>query len=77
MKNEDRVKTFLRVVGEDVGICQMTVSQTCHIVAAKIAEKRHIWLKFPQSIEAMEDAKAGWRSKQSPVSLPGFALKYK
>jgi len=72
LKNEDRMRTFLRVVGdpgfqsgvgEDVGIHQTTVSKTCHNFAAKNVGKGNIWLKFPESIEEMESAKAGWRSK--------------
>ena len=68
LKNETRMRTFLRMVGDpgfqsgvgEVGIHQTTVSKTYHTVATKIVEKGHIWLKFPQSVEEMEAAKAGW-----------------
>ena len=74
LKTEDRMKTFLRVVGdpgfqsgvgEDVGIHQTIISKTFHNEAAKIVEKGNTWLKFPESVEEMEAAKAGWRSKYS------------
>ncbi|XP_046674737.1 putative nuclease HARBI1 [Homalodisca vitripennis] len=72
LPNLDRMRTFLRYVGdpgfqsgvaEDVGIDRTTVTKTISDVMAAILLKKNVWIKFPSTREEMEQQKANWQEK--------------
>ncbi|XP_063912663.1 putative nuclease HARBI1 [Zophobas morio] len=51
---------FQTGVAEDIGVSQPAVSYTIKCVAQKIMNKAHIWIRFPQDNEAIQEEKQRW-----------------
>ncbi|GLV38166.1 uncharacterized protein CBL_12812 [Carabus blaptoides fortunei] len=51
---------FQEGVGADLGIHQSTVSKIVKEVVKKVVVKKDIWIQFPVTHIAMEEAKHGW-----------------
>lgn len=80
LSSEHRMKIFLRYVadpgfqsgiGEEVGVHQTTVSRTVAMVMEKIIAKAHMWIKFPSSQNAIDEAKQLWQTEFSFPSAIG------
>lgn len=54
---------FQSGVANDMGVERSTVSRTFSSVLDKIVSKSEDWIKFPRTIEDMDQAKADWASK--------------
>lgn len=68
----EKMQIFLRYVsdtgfqigiGEDFGVHHTTICKTINNVADCIFEKAHNWIKFPSSLDAMEEARIKWSNR--------------